>query len=318
MLGASVRRTAQGQHPSSTSRGSRSSPGGPFRSPTGRALRRRLVLGVLVLAAVVLISLSYREDGEGPLSGAQAFAADAVHPLVVAADRVSQPFRDAYGWLDDLFDAKSDAEELKRENQKLRQQVAQNAFALTEYAELQSLLDFRTGPRFPDDYDGVAASVVARPSEAFSRALVVAAGTRDGVEVDDPVVAGDGLVGVVTRVSETTSRVTLLLDDTSAVSAEVVGSTASGIVQHRGAPGSALILDRVPKSESVEAGDLVVTAGWRSRRLASLYPRGIPIGTVTSVGRSDTDIWTQVQVEPFVDFEAIDAVLVLVRKRGEP
>jgi rod shape-determining protein MreC len=87
-------------------------------------------------------------------------------------------------------------------------------------------------------------------------------------------------------------------------------------VRHRGGAGSALILDRVPKSEVVNEGDLVVTAGWRSRRLASLYPRGIPIGTVTSVGRTDTDIWTQVQVEPFVDFDSLDAVLVLVKKTG--
>lgn len=302
MLGASVRRTAQGRLPSSTT----------------RALRRRLVLGVLVVVAVLLITVSFREDGDGPLASVQNTASDVLHPFTVAADRISQPFRDAYGWFDSLFAARSDAEELRKENQRLRQQLAQASLAVNENGELRSLLQFRDGPRFPDDYEALAASVVARPSEAFSRALVVAVGANDGVEVDDPVVAGEGLVGVVSRVSDTSSRVTLLIDDTSAVSAEDVGSGATGIVRPRGSAGSALILDRVPKSEVVNVGDLVVTAGWRSRRLASLYPRGIPIGTVTSVGRTDTDIWTQVQVEPFVDFDSLDAVLVLVKKPSAP
>jgi rod shape-determining protein MreC len=60
-----------------------------------------------------------------------------------------------------------------------------------------------------------------------------------------------------------------------------------------------------------------VTAGWRSSKLASLYPKGIPIGTVTSVGQADTDLWKQVQVAPFADFDSLDAVLVLVRKDGQ-
>lgn len=272
-----------------------------------------MVLGGLVLAAIVLITVSFRESGEGPLSSAQEAAADVLHPLVVAGDRVSQPFRDAYGWADSLLTARSDADELRRENERLRQEVARNAIAANENAELRALLEFRDGPRFPADYDGLAASVVARPNESFSRALVVAVGRKDGVSVDDPVVAGDGLVGVVTRVSETSSRVRLLLDDQSAVSAEDVRTGAEGIIRPRRTPGATLILDRVPKHQVVKIGDLVVTAGWRSQRLASLYPRGIPIGRVTSVGMSDTDIFTQVQVAPFVDFDGLDAVLVLVR-----
>jgi rod shape-determining protein MreC len=298
VLGASVRRTAQGRLPPSTT----------------RALRRRLSLGALVLAAVLLITVSFREDGDGPVSSVQHAAADVVHPLTVAADRVAQPFRDAYTWIDGLFTAKSDAERLREENQRLRQRLIQSTLLAEENAKLQALLDFRTGPRFPSDYDGLAASVVARPSEAFSRALVIAVGSDDGVRVDDPVVSGEGLVGVVSRVSGTSSRVTLLIDDVSAVSARDLDSGAMGIVRHGGAPGSMLIFDRVPKSEVVEKGDVVVTAGWRSRRLASLYPRGIPVGRVTSVGRSDTDVWTQVQIEPFVDFDSLDSVLVLVKK----
>ena len=56
------------------------------------------------------------------------------------------------------------------------------------------------------------------------------------------------------------------------------------------------------------------TAGWRTGRLESLYPKGIQIGRVTSVGQADTDLYKQVQVEPFADFASLDAVVVLVPK----
>ena len=68
----------------------------------------------------------------------------------------------------------------------------------------------------------------------------------------------------------------------------------------------------------VETGDVVVTAGWRSRRFASIYPRGIPIGQVASVSQSDTDLYKQVAVQPFVNFSSLEDVIVLIPKtRGK-
>jgi rod shape-determining protein MreC len=67
----------------------------------------------------------------------------------------------------------------------------------------------------------------------------------------------------------------------------------------------------VRKQDVIEEGDEIVTAGWHSGGLSSLYPKGIPIGEVTSVGQTDTDLFQQVQVEPYVDFGALDAVIVL-------
>jgi rod shape-determining protein MreC len=87
---------------------------------------------------------------------------------------------------------------------------------------------------------------------------------------------------------------------------------APGIVQHGRGTRETLILDRVRKEELVRVGDELVTAGWRAAGFESLYPKGIAIGEVTSVGQTDTDLYQQVQVDPYVDFGALDAVLVLV------
>src|ERR1700752_5505749 len=85
----------------------------------GRPLRRRLVIGLLVLASLVLISLSFRSGEDGPLSGVQSAGATALRPFAVGLERVAQPFRDVYGWADSLLSARSEAEELRAEVQEL-------------------------------------------------------------------------------------------------------------------------------------------------------------------------------------------------------
>ncbi len=265
-----------------------------------------------MLGSLVLVSLSFRAEGDGPLDGAQSAAATVLRPFAIGFERVAQPFRDAYGWGDSLLTARSDAETLRREVQDLRQRAIQSEFALQENESLRRLLRYIDSARFPDDFDPVAAEVIGRPAEAFTQAIVVAAGTKDGVRLNDPVVTGDGLVGLVTRVTSDTARIQLLTDEQAAVSAVDLRTRAAGIVLHARGTRETLVLDRVRKEDVVRVGDEVVTAGWRAGALSSLYPKGIPIGRIASVGQTDTDLFQQVQVDPYVDFGALDAVLVLV------
>jgi rod shape-determining protein MreC len=301
VLGVSVRRTAAGH----------------LSSRSTAALRRRLVVGTLVVLSLALITVSFRDGDDGPVAAARDTAATVLRPFEIAVERVATPFRDAWAWFDGLLDAKSDADRLRRENETLRQQVIQSQFAVNQNASLKGLLAFKEGPSFPVDYVGLAADVIARPSGAFSRAVVVSIGENDGVEKDAPVVTGAGLVGIVTTVYSKTARVTLLSDESSAVSAMDVQTGAGGIVRHGRGVGTTLVLDRVPKERRVRVNDFIVTAGWRSRGLESVYPKRIPIGRVTSVGQTNTDLYKQIQLKPFADFTAIDTVLVLV-PRSEP
>jgi rod shape-determining protein MreC len=277
-------------------------------------LRRRLVVGVLVLASLVLISLSFRAGESGPLTGFQSAGASALRPFAVGLDRVAQPFRDAYNWADGLFTARDEAERLRAENRALLQQAIQSQFALQENAYLRRLLDYIDGPRFPSDFDPVVAEVTGRPPSAFTQAIVIAAGSDNGIRLSDPVVTADGLVGLVTGVTSKLSRVQLLTDEEAAASAIDLRTSATGIVRHARGTKETLVFDRVRKEDVVRRGDQVVTAGWKAGALSSLYPKGIPIGRITSWSVTDTDLYQQVQVDPYVDFGALDAVIVLVPK----
>ena len=268
------------------------------------------------MVALVIVTLSFRETNGGPVTSVQNAGAAALRPFEIAGTRVARPFRDVYSWFDGLLHARSDQKKLRAENERLRQLVVQNEFAANQVKQFKALLAFKEGPTFPGDYNSIAASVISRPAGAFAQAIVVSAGSADGVEVNAPVVNGDGLIGLVTRVTTHASRVTLLTDEQSAVSALDAKTDAAGVVGQGPGIGATLALGSVSKDKDVRVGDTIVTAGWRSAQLSSLYPKGIPIGVVTSVGQSDTDLYKQVQVQPFADFSALDAVIVLVRKTG--
>lgn len=289
----------------------------PFGPRNAGALRRRLAVGVLVLLSLILVTLSFRSGDDGPLADVQNAGATVLRPFAVGAERVAQPFRDAYGWVDSLFTARSEAERLRVDVRELRQRAIQNDFALLRLERLREILDYVEGPRFPADFDPVAAEVITRPDTDFVQAIVIAAGSEHDVRVDDPVVTADGLVGVVTRVTSRNARIQLLTDQEAAASALDLRTNVLGIVRHARGTRETLVLDRVRKRDRVRRGDEIVTSGSRVGALTSLYPKGIPIGKVTSVGQTDTDLYQQIQVDPYVDFGSIDAVIVLVPQERE-
>ena len=265
---------------------------------------------MLVLISLALITLHFRESDDGPLHAAQRIGVSVLMPFEVAGERISRPFRDGWGYVSDLLDAKSENEDLKKENERLRQQVIEDQTAARAAERLDKIATYVTGPRFPDGFEAIVATVVHRPSNPFTQEILISAGKDNGVVKNAPVVTGDGLVGLVTELTGESAKVTLITDQSSAVTASILESDAWGIVEAGPSP-STLVLDGVAKDELVEQGNLVVTAGWTTRKLESLYPAGIPIGTVESVGQQDVDLYKRVQVTPFVDFDSLSEVIVL-------
>jgi rod shape-determining protein MreC len=286
----------------------------PLASRTGTALRRRIVVALLVVVSLALITVSFREADGGPLHGVQNAGAAVLKPFEVATNRLARPFRDAYGWFHGLVTARSQNRHLRAENAQLRQQYVAARLGATRAAELERLLAFERGPDFPKDFDAVNAGVLARSTQ-FKQEITIATGADSGVRTDDPVVTEAGLIGKVTRVTGTLSKVTLLSDPTLAVPATDLTTRAYGLIRHGAGAGSALFLDRVPKDEVVHVNDIVVTAGTRLGALPDIYPKGIPVGRVTSSGQTDTEPFKSIQVQPYANVSSLDAVVVLIPKK---
>jgi rod shape-determining protein MreC len=274
------------------------------------------VVGGLVLLSLLLITISFREPTTGVVHQVEAAGATVLRPFEVAAERVARPFRDVYGYFAGLIHVKGENERLKEEISTLRQQALQGETAAEQLAQLRELLRYVDSPLFPSDYSPVNTRVISWASE-FDQQVVIAAGSDHGIREETPVVTRDGLVGSVTQVAGSAALVTLLTDENSAVQARDQNTDAIGLVRHGQGEGT-LILDRVTKDRNVEEGDIIVTAGTRSRQYPSLFPRGIPIGVVTSVGQSDTALYKQIQIDPFVEFSALDAVTALITQKRIP
>ena len=274
------------------------------------------MVGGLVLLSLLLITISFREPTTGVVHQVEAAGATVLRPFEVAAERVARPFRDVYGYFAGLIHVKRENERLKEEISNLRQQALQGETAAEQLAQLRELLRYVDSPLFPSDYSPVNTRVISWASE-FDQQVVIAAGSDQGIREETPVVTRDGLVGSVTQVAGSAALVTLLTDENSAVQARDQKTDAIGLVRHGQGEGT-LILDRVTKDRSVEEGDIIVTAGTLLKQYPSLFPRGIPIGIVTSVGQSDTAPYKQIQIDPFVDFSSLDAVTALVTRKRVP
>jgi rod shape-determining protein MreC len=297
VLGSSVQRAAASGYPSSRS----------------SAVKRRIVVGSLVLLSLVLITVSFRSSA---LDSAQGTAASVLRPFEIAANRVARPFRDAAGWAHGLVDAKSENTKLKRQVATLQQQLIYDELAVQENVQLRAQLDYH-GPPNTSSFDRVNTEVLTNPQSSIDQSVTIAAGSSSGLAHGDVVIVGSGgLVGVVDKAWSSVARVTLLTDEQSSVTAtDLTNPTAVGEV-HRGGSGDALVLDLVPKAKFVGVGDRVITAGTVGKgALPSIFPRGILVGTVTSVGDTDINPFKTVQINPAVDFSSLQSVVVLVPKR---
>jgi rod shape-determining protein MreC len=269
-----------------------------------------------VLLSLVLITISFRAGSGGALHSVEGAGATVLRPFEVAAERVARPFRDVYGYFASLVHVRRENVRLKQQVNELRQQALLGQSAQQENRALRSELKFIDSPRFPADYSPVNTRIISWASE-FVQQVAIAAGSDSGIKQDTPIVTNYGLVGRVTDVTGSSSQVTLLTDENSAVPALDQTTSATGLVRHGQGQGS-LLLDFVRKEANVKIGDVIVTAGTQSKQYPSLFPGGIPIGVVTSVGQSDTALYKQIQINPYVDFSSLDAVTALITHKPTP
>ena len=269
---------------------------------------------MLVLVSLALLTVYFRESSGGGLHSLQSTGSSILNPFEVAANRVAQPFRDAAGWLGGLSSSRDENKRLRAENEKLTSKLYNYEAVLQELHDLRAIDHYQGGSSYPQDYTPLPTSILSQPPSDFDQRVVVGVGRSAGVKINSPVISPNGfLVGLVSGVTAGSSQVKLITDETSAVSIMDPRTGAAGILRHND-PGTSMIMDNVPKSEVVNEGDPLVTAGWKSGDLTSLFPRWIPVGTVVGVNQTDIDPYKQIQVRLRVDFASLRNVQLLVKK----
>jgi rod shape-determining protein MreC len=271
------------------------------------------VLALLVVVSLILLTAYFGESPQSPLHNVQRGIVQVFSPVQAGASKVLSPVRDVANWASDTLKAKSNVDKLRRQNKQL---IAQLATLKTEQQQNAQLtaevgLDQTIGVR---NYHPVGANVIGRDPTLWYQQVEVDAGSDEGVVLNDPVLADGALVGVVSNVEASVSIVKLITDHDYAVAAQVTNHAGDqGILTPSVGNPNQLLLQDLPGRAQITASDQVVTAGFKAGSLTSLYPPGLPIGTVSSVNPNQLYNNNEVSVAPTADLRHFSSVQILTR-----
>ncbi len=211
--------------------------------------------------------------------------------------------------INDLMNTYEDNQRLKRQISSLEELEAQNKILQSENEELSALLDLQ--PSLVGK-NVIASSVISRSPDTWLDSITIDVGSNSGIEENMSVMTESGLVGHVTEVSATSSKVQLLITENNqmknvAVSIQTDDSIVSGILSDYDEKTQELILKQVPNDAQVSEGNTVTTSG-----LGGVSPEGLIIGEVTSASSDNFGLSQSVRVKPAADFKDIRSVLVIM------
>jgi rod shape-determining protein MreC len=275
--------------------------------------RRRAVLALLVGVSLILLTAYFGESPSSPLHTVQRGIVEVLSPVQEGASKVLSPVRDIAGWFSDTLRAKSQRDQLRKQVQSLETKVAEYQSAYLQNKQLTSELSLDQSIGI-SNYRSVGANVIGRDPTLWFQTVTIDKGSDDGVALNDPALGDGGLVGDVTTVDASVSIVTLITDHSYAVAAQVNDGTGdTGVLVPAVGNPNELLLQDLPSRAAITRGDQVVTAGFKSGPLQSLYPAGIPIGQVSNVDQNQLLENNEVQVSPIADIRRFDQVQILTR-----
>jgi rod shape-determining protein MreC len=282
--------------------------------------RRRAVLVALIVISLILLSSQFSEADSGPLHTLQRGVAAVFAPVGEVAERALKPGRDLINWFDETFKARGENEDLKAEVEKLRAEVVASEGALSANEQGLKVLDLQDKAPTLAQYDLVTGRVIARSPTVWYSDVTIDKGSSSAIQRNDAVVNGDGLVGRVTDTTAGTAKVELITDHDNAVSAQVLPSGPTGIVEPEVGDPNDLLLDFIDSSQTIQPNLIVATAGWSDTTtgISSAYPQGIPIGRVSAAEAAQQGQLQRVHVEPFADLRNLDYLQVLTGGPDRP
>jgi rod shape-determining protein MreC len=266
--------------------------------------RTRVVLGVLLIIAIALITLDFRDGGASP---ARNVGADIFGPIERVTHDVTNPVASLFDSITGGPSAQNTIADLQQENAGLRAQLSSAQLSKAARQQLAQLLQLDAG-----GYRIKAANVIAAGGD-YSDTVTLDIGRNDGIEPNETVLNGSGFVGKVIQVSEDTSTVLLADDASSLIGVQMAGSGQIGDVTGTGKSmsGSAMLqLTLFDANGTLEPGQQVDT--YASVEDQPEVP-GVPVGTVVSVHSSPGALTETALVRPFVNFTALGVVGVVVQ-----
>ncbi|MBR1731222.1 MAG: rod shape-determining protein MreC [Ruminococcus sp.] len=219
-----------------------------------------------------------------------------------------------------LTQGQKDYDELKQENEKLRQDIADLRTQLVDYEDIKSenarLWKYYKLKKTNPDFEIMPASVIRRDTNEAFYSFTIDAGSSAGISLQDPVITENGVIGFISSVNAASSKVTTILSPDMQAGAVDKKTGESGVVS-----GSAVLGDsnktaftKIDANAKVKKGDIIVTSG-----IGGVYPADLILGEVTEIKYDDYDAAKYAVVKSYEDIKAVTDVVVLTdfKNKGE-
>ena len=267
----------------------------------------KILLGaVVVLLAVLLYTQSV---GNSLLANMINFVSSPMQAVSTSAKESVSDLVD--GLTDDPEALKAQIAALEEENRAYREQLVDYYEYQRLVAQYESMLGIK---ETNEDFQMISASVIGRDPNDLFYSFSIDIGYLDGVSQNDPVITGDGLVGWVSQVYATTSKVTTILSEETQVGAASKERRESGVINSdiKLADEGLVKLAFLDADTQIQAGDLITTTG-----LSGLFPEDLIIGSVTEIGHETYDVSMYALVQPYVDVKTVMDVFVVTDFYGK-
>ena len=255
---------------------------------------------ILSLLSIVLLTVSARMGAGGPLEMVRGGFSTITMPFRMAGSAIAMPFQGIGNIFSNLTADQQTLSDLKAENEQLRSRNAELEETNQSTQRLQGLLDLKN----TYNLQSTGARVISGSTDSFNNTIVIDKGTSSGLAVGMPVVDSGGVIGQIIECGPTTSTVRLITDEKSGVAAMVQSSRAQGMLM--GSASRQITLNLINTNQKVAVGDTVVTSG-----LGGVFPKGLPLGKVTSVEAAPGSLYYTIVVEPYGNVSTNEEVMVI-------
>ena len=257
---------------------------------------------ITIIILIILIVLSNVDTTEK--SFFDSLGNKLINPIQVTFTRVINKIKKNQSYYTDLEDLRSKNIKLEEENRELSEQVRELEILRSENKQLQEFMNMNLTEKYAT-YDTIPAYVISKDISNYSNNIVVNVGKRDGVEKNMVVIADQGLVGHVISVTETSSKIQVIVDSASTVSSKI--STTEESILCKGTLDNDDIVRAtyIPINADLIPGDIVVTSG------IGIYPEGIYIGSIKEIVTTSNITDRYAIVAPGVDFSTLSNVLII-------
>lgn len=201
---------------------------------------------------------------------------------------------------------------LEKENADLREQVAtlEGDVAQREEAKIENdALRAQLGFAQSGNYELVRGQIISQDPSNYQQLLTIDRGSSSGIKKDMIAVTGGVVVGKVFDTTPSTAKIQLITDFSSAVPVLDQNTRATGLVH--GTRGFGLALEMVPQTDSLQAGDTLITSGFGGD-----YPKGLVVGTVGTVKKRDADVFQTAEIRPAADFRKLESLFVITGQKS--